>query len=42
MAMSEEQLDRKQRIKRTTVWLVLLALAFYLGFIYLSVSSTRG
>ena len=42
MAMSEEQLDRKQRIKRTTVWLVLLALAFYLGFIYLSVSGARG
>ena len=42
MAMSEEQLDHKQRIKRTTVCLVLLALAFYLGFIYLSVSGTRG
>ena len=42
MAMSEKQLDRKRRIRRTTVWLVLLALAFYLGFIYLSVSGARG
>lgn len=42
MAMNEQQLDRQRRIKRTTLWLALLALAFYFGFIYLSVSGARG
>ena len=42
MATNEEQLERQRRIKRTTLWLVLLALSFYIGFIYLSMSGARG
>jgi|HigsolmetaAR202D_1030399.scaffolds.fasta_scaffold00762_18 hypothetical protein len=30
--------DRKRAIRRTTLWLVLLALAFYVGFIVLTIS----
>jgi len=41
-AMSEEQLARARWIRRTTLWLIILALAFYLGFIALSVSGVRG
>lgn len=41
--MSEDQLLQRQRnIKRTTIGLVLLALAFYVGFIAMSVSGVRG
>jgi len=29
--------DRKRRIRRTAIWLGLVALAFYIGFIAISV-----
>lgn len=38
MAAVPEELERQRRIRRTTWWLVALALGFYLGFIALSVS----
>ncbi len=41
--MSDEQtLYRQRRIRRNVWWLVALALAFYLGFIAMSVSGARG
>ncbi|MGC3981201.1 MAG: hypothetical protein QM808_08085 [Steroidobacteraceae bacterium] len=35
-------LERQRRIRRTTWWLVALALSFYVGFILMSVSGVRG
>jgi uncharacterized membrane protein len=43
MSMIEQQaMDRQRRVRRTTWLLVALALAFYIGFIVMSVSATRG
>jgi hypothetical protein len=35
-------LDRQRRVRRTTLWLAALALAFYVGFIVMSVSGAHG
>lgn len=34
--------DRQRRIRRNVWWLAALALAFYVGFIVMSVSGVRG
>jgi hypothetical protein len=34
--------ERKRRIRRTALWLGLVALAFYIGFIALSVMRSAG
>jgi hypothetical protein len=34
--------DRRRRVRRTALWLALLAGAFYLGFIAISVLRSRG
>jgi hypothetical protein len=34
-------LDRKRRIRRTAIWLALVALAFYVGFIAMSVMKSN-
>jgi hypothetical protein len=40
---SEEDPDRRRRVRRTTVILAAIALAFYLGFIVMSlVRASRG
>lgn len=33
--------ERKRKVRRTALWLALLALAFYVGFIVLSVMKSR-
>jgi hypothetical protein len=38
---SEPGLDRQRRIRRNVWWLAALALAFYIGFIAMSVSGAR-
>ena len=35
--VTTELLDRKRAVRRTALWLGLLALSFYLGFIAMSV-----
>lgn len=35
-----EDIERKRRIRRNVVFLVLLALAFYVGFIVLTLTRT--
>ncbi len=35
--MTDEQKDRRKNIRRTTIILVAVALAFYLGFILIGV-----
>ncbi len=37
-----QTLDRQRRIRRNVWWLAALALAFYVGFIVMSVSGARG
>ena len=37
-----EPTERKRRIRRNTLWLLALALAFYLGFIGLAVLRSQG
>jgi hypothetical protein len=39
---NEAGLDRQRRVRRTTWWLAALALAFYVGFIVVSVRSAHG
>jgi hypothetical protein len=34
--------ERQRRVRRSVFWLAALALAFYIGFIVLSVSRARG
>jgi hypothetical protein len=34
--------DRQRRVRRTSLWLAALALAFYVGFIVMSVRSAHG
>jgi hypothetical protein len=34
--------ERKRRVRRTALWLALLAIAFYVGFIAMSVMRTHG
>jgi len=34
--------ERQRRVRRNVFWLTALALAFYIGFIVLSVSRARG
>lgn len=41
MTMSGSPEDRKRDVRRTAWWLALLALAFYIGFIVLSVVQGR-
>ncbi|HEU4484007.1 MAG TPA: hypothetical protein VFR96_00845 [Povalibacter sp.] len=41
MAVQVNETDRKRAIRRTTLWLALLAAAFYVGFILLSVLNSR-
>jgi|GEM_PF-2440218 len=40
--MSNDVLERQRRVRRTTWWLVAVALVFYVGFIVMSVSSSHG
>jgi hypothetical protein len=40
-AVNEEP-GRKRRIRRNTLWLLALALAFYLGFIGLAILRSHG
>lgn len=39
---NEAALDRQRRVRRNAWWLAALALAFYVGFIVMSVSGARG
>jgi hypothetical protein len=39
---NEAVLDRQRRVRRTALWLAALALAFYVGFIVMSVRSAHG
>ncbi len=39
---TDQALDRQRRIRRNVWWLAALALAFYVGFIAMSVSGARG
>jgi len=39
---SEAQQDQQRRVRRTTIMLVLLALAIYIGFIALTVHRSHG
>jgi uncharacterized membrane protein len=39
---NQQTLERQRRVRRTTWWLVALALGFYIGFIVMSVSGARG
>ena len=39
---TEPGLDRQRRVRRNVWWLAALALAFYVGFIVMSVSGARG
>jgi hypothetical protein len=39
---NEQMLQRQRRVRRNVWWLTALALAFYLGFIVMSVSGARG
>jgi hypothetical protein len=41
MAVQVNETDRRRAIRRTTLWLSLLAAGFYLGFILLSVLGSR-
>jgi hypothetical protein len=41
MAVQVNETDRRRAIRRTTLWLSLLAVGFYLGFILLSVLGSR-
>jgi hypothetical protein len=41
VAVSNEA-ERKRRIRRNTLWLLALALAFYLGFIGLAIVRSHG
>lgn len=41
MAIEVNETDRKRGVRRTVVWLSLLALGFYLGFILLGVLNSR-
>ena len=45
MALSDSagsEQDRKRRIRRNALWLMLVALAFYVGFIVMGVRSSLG
>jgi hypothetical protein len=37
-----DEMQRKRRIRRNTLWLLALALAFYLGFIGLAIVRSHG
>lgn len=39
---NEMGLGRQRRVRRNAWWLAALALAFYIGFIVMSVSGVRG
>ncbi|HVY23421.1 MAG TPA: hypothetical protein VG962_08735 [Steroidobacteraceae bacterium] len=39
---TDNDAERRQRIRRNALWLTLLALGFYAGFILLSVSRAHG
>ncbi|HWK74806.1 MAG TPA: hypothetical protein VNQ81_11080 [Povalibacter sp.] len=41
MAVQMNETDRKRGIRRTVLWLSLLAFGFYAGFILLSVLSAK-
>jgi hypothetical protein len=41
MAVQINESDRKRGIRRTALWLSLLAFAFYAGFILLGVLNSR-
>lgn len=40
-SMANPSLERQRRIRRNVWWLAALALAFYVGFIVMSVSGVR-
>jgi hypothetical protein len=45
MAITDPNLldhERRRRVRRTTLWLSLVALAFYIGFIAMSVRMAHG
>lgn len=45
MALSDPTVldaERKRRIRRSALWLLAVALAFYVGFILMSLSRARG
>jgi len=41
-ASIDKSSEQQRRIRRNVVWLALLALAFYAGFIALSISKAHG